>query len=183
MDEEKMASTITWLNIIPLSRRTGNLARDFSDGVMMAEILKYYYPRHVDLHNYSRAFKRASKVENWFTLNRKVLSKLDIGISDAMIENIVSGKTDVVLNLLTEIRLEIGKTKGGQLKDNGCSEQSIPSKRLCRRKITEEEVADHYLALLKRKDEELSAKEKLIKTLTQTASDLEIKLKIKDENT
>jgi hypothetical protein len=185
MDEEKMASIITWLNTIPFSRRTGNLARDFSDGAMMAEILKYYYPRHVELHNYPRAFKRAIKVENWSTLNRKVLSKLDVRISGVMIEDIVSGKIDAVLNLLTEIRLEIGKLKGDQLEGNGCSEQktSVPSETLCRRKNTEEEAADYYLALLKSKDEEISAKEKLIKTLTQTASDLESQLKIKEENT
>jgi hypothetical protein len=179
MDEEEVENTISWLNIIPLSRRTGNLARDFSDGVMLAEILKYYYPRHVDLHNYPPVFKRASKFENWFTLNKKVLRKLDIGISVITIEKIVSGEIDAVLNLLTEIRLEIEKAKEGQLEDNSDSSQMtpIPSRSLSRRVKSKGEIDNHYLPLLLKMDQDISAKERLIKTLTQTASDLESQVK------
>lgn len=44
----------------------------FCSVVMTAELIKYYYPQYVDLHNYSPVSKRSLKVENWSTLNRKV---------------------------------------------------------------------------------------------------------------
>lgn len=44
-----------WVDEIPLSRPKRNIARDFSDGVLMAEIVKHYIPHLVELHNYSAA--------------------------------------------------------------------------------------------------------------------------------
>jgi hypothetical protein len=149
---------------------------------MMAELLKHYYPRYVDLHNYSPALKRASKVDNWSTLNRKVLSKLKLQISDTMIAEIVSGTKGPILNLLTKIRLMVGNKDGGHL--NGCSDYrqktSLPSRTLCIEKEKNEKM--DYLALLKKKNQELSEKEELVKTLTQTVANLEIQLQLKNEN-
>ena len=45
LDEEAMKSLLKWIDSIPLSRPKKNLARDFSDGVLAAEIIK------VDLEN------------------------------------------------------------------------------------------------------------------------------------
>jgi hypothetical protein len=181
MDKEETESLIKWLNNIPLSKRTGNFARDFSDGVMLAELLKYYYPRYVDLHNYSPAFKWASKVENWSTVNRKVLSKLNLQISDTMIKEIVSGTKDSILNLLARIRLKVAGKQVGHL--NGCGDSrqktSVPLRTCIGKKKSEE--MDNW-ALLKKMNQELSEKEELIKTLTQTVSNLEIQLQLKNEN-
>jgi hypothetical protein len=182
MDKKGTESLIKWLNNIPISEHTGNIARDFSDGVMMAELLKHYYPRYVDLHNYSPVSKRASKVDNWSTLNKKVLSKLNLQISDTMIAEIVAGTKAPILNLLTQIRLMVGNEVGGPL--NGCSDSrqktSLHLRTFCIEKKKNEKV--DYLALLKKKNEELSEKEELIKTLTQTVSNLEIQLQLKNEN-
>lgn len=51
--EEDLQVVYTWLDSIPLSRPKRNIARDFSDGVLAAEVVKHYIPRLVDLHNYS----------------------------------------------------------------------------------------------------------------------------------
>jgi len=40
---------------VPLSRAKRNIARDFSDGVLVAEVVKHFLPKEVDLHNYSQA--------------------------------------------------------------------------------------------------------------------------------
>lgn len=40
--------------------------------VFMAELLKKYYPRMVDLHNYPPANSIANKLKNWQVLNTKV---------------------------------------------------------------------------------------------------------------
>lgn len=182
MDKEGTESCIKWLKCIPLSRHTGNFARDFSDGVLMAELLKYYYPCYVDLHNYSPAFKRASKVDNWSTLNRKVFSKLNFHITDTTIAEIVSCTEKPILNLLTQIRLMVGNEDRGHL--NGCSDSrqktSLPSRKFCIEKKKNEKM--DYLTLLKKKDQELSEKEEIIKALTQTVSNLETELQQKNDN-
>jgi hypothetical protein len=54
---------------IPLSRPKKIITRDFSDGVLMAEIVKHYLAKKVDLHNYSNAHSVAQKTYNWNTLN------------------------------------------------------------------------------------------------------------------
>lgn len=61
-----------WVDSVPLSRPKKNIARDFSDGVMMAEIIKHACPNLVDLHNYPAAHSTTQKLYNWNTLNRKI---------------------------------------------------------------------------------------------------------------
>ena len=66
---------------IPFTRTKKNISRDFSDGVMMAEVIHHYRPKAVALHNYPAANSFNKKVNNWNTLNTKVLKKLGLGIS------------------------------------------------------------------------------------------------------
>ncbi len=46
----------------------------------MAEIVKYYYPKLVQLHNYMSANGISQKKENWRTLNSKVLRHFDFEV-------------------------------------------------------------------------------------------------------
>ena len=73
MDEEELQLLYTWVDDIPLSRPKKNIARDFSDGVLMAEIVKHFFPKLVQLHNYSTASSYTQKLYNWNTLNRTQL--------------------------------------------------------------------------------------------------------------
>lgn len=86
LTDDQLQSVYTWVDSVPLSRPKRNIARDFSDGVLLAEIVRYYHPRLVDLHNYSPANGVAQKTYNWHTLAEKVfsvlgykLSKFDVG--------------------------------------------------------------------------------------------------------
>ena len=40
-----------WVDSVPLSRQKKNIARDFNDRVLLEEMIKYHYPKLVDLHN------------------------------------------------------------------------------------------------------------------------------------
>ena len=40
LDEDAMKSLLKWIDSIPLSRPKKSLARDFSDGVLAAEVIK-----------------------------------------------------------------------------------------------------------------------------------------------
>ena len=75
MDDESLQTVYCWVDEIPLSRPKRNISRDFSDGVLMAEIIAHYFPRYVELHNYSQANSVRQKLYNWNTLNTKVFKK------------------------------------------------------------------------------------------------------------
>ena len=116
--------------------------RDFSDAVLAAEIIKYFFPRGfrdinyqgeefteeigtasdgtitvrkqkiapvmVEMHNYPNASKRAQKLTNWNTLNRKILSKLGFSIPKEMIDDIIDCKrNDSVLIFLSGLQMVI----------------------------------------------------------------------------
>ena len=70
-----------WVDQVPLSRRKRNILRDFSDGCMMAELLKYFLPkgykRMVDTDNYVPTNTKAVKINNWDLLNQKVLKRIN----------------------------------------------------------------------------------------------------------
>ncbi|XP_061259937.1 uncharacterized protein LOC133239599 isoform X4 [Bos javanicus] len=70
-----------WLDALPPSRRKRHLARDFSDGVMLAEVVKLFGPRLVDLHKYVPTCNTGQKRSNWSVLNRKVFHKLGLSVS------------------------------------------------------------------------------------------------------
>ncbi|ERE77988.1 disintegrin and metalloproteinase domain-containing protein 8 [Cricetulus griseus] len=68
---EDIHNLCAWLDRLPLSRPKRHLARDFSDGVLVAEIVKYFHPRLVDLHSYVPACSTDQKLSNWSLLNRQ----------------------------------------------------------------------------------------------------------------
>ena len=70
LTEEELTQIYDWVDQIPLSRPKKNISRDFSDGVLVVEILAHYLPRLVELHNYSPANSKTQKLYNWNTLNR-----------------------------------------------------------------------------------------------------------------
>ena len=107
--EDELQSLYSWIDEIPLSRPKRNIARDFSDGVLMAEIVQHYFPKLVELHNYSSANGAQQKMYNWNTLNQKVFKRLGFTVSrqdcDAVV-NCVAGSIERVLKL---VKVKISK--------------------------------------------------------------------------
>ena len=71
MDDAELQRLYAWVDEIPLSRPKRNIARDFADGVLVAEVCHHYFPRLVDLHNYPPANSMQQKLYNWDTLNSR----------------------------------------------------------------------------------------------------------------
>ncbi|KAM8774741.1 sperm flagellar protein 1 isoform 1-T1 [Rhynchonycteris naso] len=108
VDEEALHQLYLWVDNIPLSRPKRNLSRDFSDGVLVAEVIKFYFPKMVEMHNYVPANSLQQKLSNWRHLNRKVLNKLNFSVpEDVMckIAQCVPGVVELVLLPLRQ-RLE-----------------------------------------------------------------------------
>ncbi|XP_053441665.1 sperm flagellar protein 1-like isoform X7 [Nycticebus coucang] len=96
-----------WLDRLPLSRPKRHLARDFSDGVMLAEIVKHFHPRLVDLHNYTPTCNTDQKLSNWHVLNRKVLHKLSFYVSETDIRKVVANRPGAIEPILCALREKI----------------------------------------------------------------------------
>ena len=73
LSEEELQELYAWIDEIPLTRQKKNITRDFSDGVLAAEVVHHFLPKLVDLHNYSPANAIQQKVTNWRTFNSQLL--------------------------------------------------------------------------------------------------------------
>lgn len=113
-----------WVDSMPLSRSKKNITRDFSDGVLMAEIMKNSLPGLVELHNYSTAHSSPQKLYNWNTLNRilnycysieKVFKKIGFQLSKKEIDGIVSCQSGVIESVLKKVYEKLHHTS---LKDS-----------------------------------------------------------------
>ncbi|XP_023183132.1 sperm flagellar protein 1-like isoform X1 [Xiphophorus maculatus] len=107
LSDKEERDTLTWIYKIPFSRSIKNISRDFSDGVMVAEIVEHYFPRIVDIHNYITSCNTQQKRNNWNLLNKRVFSKLDFYVSEDMVEKIVSSTPCVILPVLFFLKEKI----------------------------------------------------------------------------
>ncbi|CAE7884097.1 SPEF1 [Symbiodinium sp. KB8] len=109
LDDESLQKIYTWVDQIPLSRPKRNITRDFSDGVLFAEVINHYFPRMVELHNYSSASSVRQKLYNWSTLNAKVLKRLKFSISKEEMEDTVNCVPGVVEMLLMRLQSKMAQ--------------------------------------------------------------------------
>ncbi|XP_072799980.1 sperm flagellar protein 1 isoform X2 [Vicugna pacos] len=100
VDEEALHQLYLWVDNIPLSRPKRNLSRDFSDG----EVIKFYFPKMVEMHNYVPANSLQQKLSNWSHLNRKVLNKLNFSVPEDVMRKIAQCAPGVVELVLIPLR-------------------------------------------------------------------------------
>jgi len=101
--ESELMYIYEWVDSIELSRPKKNIARDFSDGVLLAEIIKSYLPRLVDLHNYPSCSNSKHKEANWNVLNNKVLKRLGIKLTKNEINDIIRCEHLAIEHLLQRL--------------------------------------------------------------------------------
>jgi len=109
LSEEQYRALYAWIDAIPLSRPKRNIARDFSDGVLLAEVVSAYFPQLVEVHNYPPANSLKQKVYNLETLNAKVLKKLGFSIPRNIVEDIVNCKPGAVESVLNTLQYKMAK--------------------------------------------------------------------------
>lgn len=107
LDEQLLQDLYSWIDQIPLSRPKKRIERDFSDGVMVGELVKFYFPNWVELHNYAPANNTQQKMINWGLLNRKVFSRFDLNVPENIMRGIAIGKTGLVETFMYNLRIKI----------------------------------------------------------------------------
>jgi hypothetical protein len=118
MNDEQMMLIYEWIDSIPLSREKKNINRDFCDGALLAEIIKYYRPKIVELHNYPSASSTKQKLSNWNTLCLKVFKKLKFTVTQNEINEIVNCKPNAIEKLLFRLYYILMKKNYGNTNDN-----------------------------------------------------------------
>jgi len=104
LEEEELTSLLLWVDDFPLSKEKRNLTRDFSDGVTVSEILKYFIPKVVEVSQFTPSYNTSSKEANWHHLNRKVLGHIGLELHHDVIHALVQCRPWVVENLLLILR-------------------------------------------------------------------------------
>lgn len=103
LDDQEMMIVYEWIDTIPLSREKKNIARDFCDGVLLAEIIKHYHPKYVELHNYPSACSTKQKMSNWNTLCLKVFKKIKMSMTQEEINDVINSKPKAIEKILLRL--------------------------------------------------------------------------------
>lgn len=107
MSEEDLHALYMWVDEIPLSRPKRNIARDFADGVCIAEVVKHFFPKLVELHNYTAASSITQKVDNWRTLNNRVFRRLHFEVPEEEIRDITAAVPGAIERFLRALQAKI----------------------------------------------------------------------------
>ena len=192
-EDNKLMYIYEWVDSIPLSRQKKNISRDFNDAVLFAEMIKYHYPRLVDLHNYPSASSTKAKIINWETLNKKVLKKIGLKLGKNEIDDLVRSKPNAIENLLGRLYNIInGRPQMNNISNNNIhKEQHHLNNNNIRSNntnmiINNEETAE-LMNAINEKDQEIARLQDYIKTLEQKIeiskeNQRQLELKIKELN-
>ncbi len=190
-EDNKLMYIYEWVDSIPLSRQKKNISRDFNDAVLFAEMIKYHYPRLVDLHNYPSASSTKAKIINWETLNKKVLKKIGLKLGKNEIDDLVRSKPNAIENLLGRLYNVInGRPQINNVNNNSINKQQHHLNNNIRNNnnmiINNEETAE-LMNAINEKDQEIARLQDYIKTLEQKIeiskeNQKQLELKIKELN-
>ena len=109
LTEAELNDIYGWVDLFTLSRPKKNIARDFSDGLLIAEIIKNHYQKLVELHNYPATTSQNQKRVNWATLNRKVFNRMKFQIYKNDIDDIINQKPYAIEKFLVILQVKIDK--------------------------------------------------------------------------
>ncbi|CAF1500643.1 unnamed protein product [Rotaria sordida] len=98
---------LAWLDTIPLSRSVRSLDTDFADGILVAEIIAYFFPEYVDLDMFIIARNMSQRTKNWRILNSDVLPKLSLHAPGTVVHDITNGDNRAVELFLLHLREKI----------------------------------------------------------------------------
>lgn len=109
LDDDELQRIYQWVDEIPLSRTKRNIARDFADGVLTAEIVAHYFPRLVEMHNYPAANSFATKMYNWNTLNGKVFKKMGFQLREEELTALCNCQPQAVEQALKQLQQRMAR--------------------------------------------------------------------------
>jgi hypothetical protein len=177
LDEDEIQAIYEWIDEIPLSRPKRNITRDFADGAMLAEVVKHYHPRLVELHNYPLAHNTQQKLNNWNILNTKVFRKMGFQISRNDIDQIINAAPQAIEKVLCAVKEKVEEYKEMKIEPQPVEEkQPVQGKKP---KIVESKPVVQTSAL-KEKEQIIQELKETIEIMESKINKLEQLVKLKD---
>lgn len=140
----ELEAILKWIDSFTLSRSSKKLCRDFSDAVLLAEILKFELPKLVDMHNYTACNSIQGKIKNWSTLNRKVLKKLNIHLREEEIERLAKAEMNCIEEVLFNVMNRVRVAKSCENEEESLAMSAIGNKKADVMTVTiRRQVGDH----------------------------------------
>ncbi|CAF0846048.1 unnamed protein product [Adineta steineri] len=198
---------LEWLDPIPLSRSIHNIESDFADGILIVEIIAYFFPEYVNFDIFHIARNMSQRAKNWRLLNSKILPKINLQVPGTIVHDIINEEHNSIATFLIHLREKIEehiiqtekqkfrlqwKTYRSLNSDNYhlpsifLSSRPIDQASLTRNERLMNQYVDDYDNSLRRKNEEieiLRAKlkrcEKIIQKQDKQIQELQEKFKLK----
>ena len=178
LDEDEIQMIYEWIDEIPLSRPKRNITRDFADGAMIAETIKHFHPRLVELHNYPLAHSSQQKTNNWNILNTKVFKKMGFQISRQDIEQAVTCVPQTIEKILKVVKERIEEYVEAKGEEPKVEEKAPVSMK--KGKVPELKVAPAANSALKEKEQVIQELKETIEIMENKINKLEQLVKLKD---
>jgi CH-like domain in sperm protein len=140
----ELEAILKWIDGFTLSRSSKKLCRDFSDALLLAEILKYELPKLVDMHNYTACNSIQGKMKNWSTLNRKVLKKLNIHLREEEIERLAKAEMNCIEEVLFNVMNRVRVAKSCENDEESLAMSAIGKKADIMTVTIRRQVGDHF---------------------------------------
>ena len=143
-DIDYFTEIYAWVDGFELSRPKKNIARDFSDAGLIAEIIKTYQPKMVNLNNYPVTLNTSQKMVNWELLNKKVLKKLKFKMTKKEMQDISECKPTIVEYFLGRLRdkLEALDRNDFIIEDDDIMEKSVKELDVVKKKLLVTRLVD-----------------------------------------
>jgi CH-like domain in sperm protein len=178
LDEDEIQVLYEWVDEIPLSRPKRNITRDFADGAMVAELIKNYHPRLIELHNYPLAHSTQQKTNNWNILNTKVFKKMGFQISRNDIDKIVTCVPQTIEKVLFLVKQKIEEYVENKPEEPRVEEKPTGNKK--KGTIPDPKPAQLSNSALKEKEQVIQELKETIEIMESKINKLEQLVKLKD---
>lgn len=179
LSEEEIREIYEWVDEFDLTRIKRNIARDFSDAVLIAEILKEYYPQLVWMHCYSGVSSSMEKKQNWLLLKKRVMNKISFSLGMSEINSIINVEEHAVEKFLFRLKRfleESAENIKEALKNNNKNNRGNIKDQLKRRKKGGDTFNSNS-----EKDKLLRQLQETIEILESKVGHLEMDVKSKDD--
>lgn len=189
LTKEEELELLNWIESFELSRPSRRLSRDFADAVLLAEILKAIFPKWVDIHNYPSHNSVHLKLDNWMTLNRKVLRRLKIDLDFGVMQSLSQADLDTIEGVLYEVMKKSQATLEAKANKSNTSQNcnstgDIMTVSFERQKGDKVEMVQQQMILYsmyQELEQILTDKNQVILILSQKNEHLENLIKLKDQ--